>query len=88
MASATELRARAERLVIERKPLLAIKELNKAIVLDPKNANLYFVLGMANRQLGRRKRTAEAFEKLLQLDPKHPQATKVRRYVDKYRRSV
>lgn len=47
----------------------AILELNKAIDLDPEDASLYYTLGDIYEQLGKDKKSVEAFVKALQLDP-------------------
>lgn len=58
------------------KPALALKELDKAILLDSKISQLHLSRGKCLSQLGRRDEAQKAFEKAIALDPDDPESFK------------
>ena len=71
----------------ERKAVLAIQALDKAIAVDPGYAKAYLSLGLAHAMLGRTSRAIQMFEKFLELAPGHKAAAKVRAMIHTHRAS-
>jgi Flp pilus assembly protein TadD len=60
-------------------PLDAALELRKALTLDPENAQTHFILaGVYARQLDDEARARAHYRKVLELNPRHPQADAIR----------
>jgi tetratricopeptide (TPR) repeat protein len=60
----------------------AIKALEKAISLDPKNAYAHYYIGMAYSESGQTGKMAAPFQTFLKLAPEAPEAAKVRSMIN------
>ena len=63
----------------------AITFFQMAIQLAPNQANPHLLLGMAHRVLKRNDRARVHFEKTLELEPNHPQAAQIRKWLEQIR---
>jgi tetratricopeptide (TPR) repeat protein len=61
----------------------AIKELEKAISLDAKNAYAWYYAGLAYFKAGQGQKAVETLKKFLQLYPNAPEAAKAKEIIDK-----
>jgi hypothetical protein len=68
----------------EKKVQLAVEELKRGLARNPRDAKSYRLLGMAYSLLGSEKSAVEAFERFVQLDPGHKDATKIRAIIADY----
>ena len=64
----------------------AIPHFQKAVQLDPNNANAHLLLGLAYRALKRVEEARVQFKETLELEPDHPQATQIRQWLERLRR--
>ncbi|MEE8409070.1 MAG: PilZ domain-containing protein [Myxococcota bacterium] len=62
-----------------KKPTLAIPELEAALKVNPRHAEVHLGLALAYALLGRRTRALEMYERFIEIAPDHPKAAKVRR---------
>lgn len=72
---------RGEFYVLQKKNSEAIKELEKAIKLDEKNAYAYYYLGLAYYQAGQADKAVTALKMFLQLQPNAPEAPRAKQLV-------
>lgn len=69
----------------DRKPLLAINDLEMAIALDPSYAPAFRSLGSAYAMVGREQKMVEMLERYLELAPDAPDAARIEQVVGQYR---
>jgi len=63
-------------------PVDAAEQLERAVVLQPRSAQVRFLLAnLYGQQLGRRELAREHYLKLLEIEPQHPQAQDIRRWL-------
>jgi serine/threonine-protein kinase len=72
-------------LLRERKALLAITELEKAVTAAPKHAEAHRALGKANLLVGRNAAAVSSFERYLQLRPNAKDAAKMQAFISAHR---
>ncbi|MFC1609869.1 hypothetical protein ACFL6C_02835 [Myxococcota bacterium] len=65
------------RLLNQRKPLLAMAELEQAVELAPAEPKVHLALGVACQRLARQKCAVRAFKKVLELAPTHERAAEI-----------
>lgn len=63
-------------------PERAVPYLQKAIQLAPKTADAHLLLGLSYRALNRDVQAGVYFKKTLELEPDHPQAARIRQWLD------
>ena len=73
---------RGEYYVLQNKNNEALKELEKAIKLDEKNAYAYYYQGLAYYQSGQAEKAVTALKMFLQLFPQAPEAPNAKKIVD------
>jgi type IV pilus assembly protein PilF len=50
----------------------ALRNARKAIIVDPRNSNAHYVLGLVQQRLGQSDRADEAYRKAIDVDPRNP----------------